>query len=355
MTNRRVVRRRVVSEKMLGSANPVARWGRSSKSTCWDSIGGFFLGILLFFVTFALPYCAAKTEKDSKDVAMLDVITTAQAASHSGKALVQGVITPQQQLTVPLIKDASNVLAFDYTLEHWETWTETHEETHTETRNGQDVEVTEEVTEEVSGWKVKKQDTQWAVVRLGDINIDPQRCKIDLPWESAYSNEYTRGADKYKETVKIIRGGIDVLLAAELANGQVIAKPDFNRIYAGTKEEFVSQMNREEEASRWGFIIASIVLWTIAFNLIIGPAFILFNILPIKEIGCAIRGIYTFVSLIIACLLTWITYVAIKYWWLIAILMVVLAVAIIVMASRNRKKPDLDLDAPEPDPADPTP
>ena len=351
---RREISRRVVDQRVLGSANPVARWGRKSKSTCWDSIGGFIVGILLFFGGFALPYFAAKTEKDSKDVSQLDVITVEQAASFTGKALVQGEIKPKQKLTVPLVTGDPVVLAYEYKLEHWETWTETHEETHTETRNGQDVEVTEEVTEEVSDWVVQKEDTQWAEVLLGSIAIDHNKCKIGIPWTSAYGSEYTKGADKYKETVNIIKGGMQVLLAAELENGQVVAQPDFYRVFVGNKEELVAKMNTEEETSRWLLIVGSIVLWTIAFNLMIGPAFLLFNILPIKEIGCAVRAVFTFVALIIACLMTWITYVAVKYWWLIAIVLVALAVMVVVGATRNRKQAKLDLDAPDPPPDAPT-
>jgi hypothetical protein len=351
----REISRHVVSEKVLGSANPVARWGRNAKSSCWDSIGGFFFGVLLFFATFALPYYAAKTEKDSKDVAKLEVITVEQAASFSGKTLVQGVIAPQQPLVIPLVKDATNVLAYDYTLEHWETWTETHDETHTEVQNGKDVEVTEQVSEEVSDWVVKKQDTQWAVVKLGGVNIDPKSCDMGLPWDTAYSNEYTRGVDKYKETVKIVRGGMQVLLAAELANGQVAAQPDFYRVYTGGKDQLVAQMDKEEETSRSSLIIASVILWTIAFNLMIGPAFFLLNIFPIKEIGCAIRGLYTFLALIISCTMTWITYMAVRYWWVIVIVLVGLAIGMVVLASRNRQRAKPDLEAPEPPPTEPTP
>lgn len=353
--SRKVVNRRVVSERVIGSANPVARWGRQSKSTCWDSIGGFFVGILIFFGAFALPYFAAKTEKDSKDVSKLEVITIEQAAAYSGKALVQGVITPESQLTVPLVKDSKDILAFKYTLEHWETWTETHEETHTETRNGQDIEVTEQVSEEVSDWVVKKEDKKWAAVKLGSININPDKCNIDIPWTTAYGNEYTKGVDKYKETVQVVKGGMQVLLAAELEGGQVAAQPDFYRVYPGSKEELVSKMNTEEETSRWFLIIASIVAWTIAFNLMIGPAFLLLNILPIKEIGCAVRALFTFAAFLIACLMTWITYVAVRYWWLIAIIIVAIAVAVIAGAVKSKKQAKLDLDAPEPPPAEPTP
>ena len=47
-SKRREISRRVVSRKVVGSANPIARWGRGSKSTCMDSLGGFFVGLLLF-------------------------------------------------------------------------------------------------------------------------------------------------------------------------------------------------------------------------------------------------------------------------------------------------------------------
>ena len=347
MSKRKEIGRRVVGERVLGSSNVAARWGRGAKSTCWDSIGGFFVGILLFFITFSLPFCAARTEKDSKDIAQLDVITAQEAASFTGKTLVRGKLAPAEQLDVPMVTVDAPVLAYQYTMEKWETWTETKTETRTVTRDGQDVEITEEVTEEVSDWKVQNEDERWSKLSLDGMHIDPENARIDLEWENVFNDEYTDAAtgEKFRENVEVIKGGMTVLWAAELENGRLAAKPDFNRVTPKTKQELVAQMHGEEEGQRWMLIIASVILWTIAFNLLIGPAFFLLNIIPVKQIGAAVRGIYTVVSLVMAVILTWVTYVAVRYWWLILLLLIALAVVIVVLANRRRQaEPDLDLE-----------
>ena len=346
--SRRVVRevsRRVVSERVIGSANPVARWGRESQSSCMGAFGGFFVGLLLFFVTFALPYCAARTEKDSKDVSKLTVITTDEAATYSGKALVQGVLQSDGTIHVPK-GNASGILAYDYIVEDLVTRQEKHNETHTEVRNGKEVEVAEEVTEDVEEWQTTHQDEQWQVLRVGNITVDRMRAQIDLPWNEEYN--VTSPNQKHRETVKVVKGGLNVLLACELKDGALVPIPDFYILTAKSKDELVSQMNATEETSRWMLIAASVLLWTISMNLLVGPLMLFINIVPIKALGAAARGAVTFVSFIIACLITWITYVAVRYWWVIAILLGVLAVWLIVAVNRHRQaRPQLDPEPPE--------
>jgi hypothetical protein len=347
--SRRVVRevsRRVVSEKVLGSANPVARWGRESKGTCLDSMAGFVFGILLFFAAFALPYYAARTEKDSKDVSKLTPVSVDQAASISGMALLQGVLASDGSLRVPK-GNASGILAYKYLVEDLVTRPEKRTETHTEVQNGKDVEVTEEVTEMVEKWETARSEEQWQPLRLGPLEIDRSRAKIDLPWTTVVNE--MRADQKHRESVEVVKGGIPVLLACELANGAIVDEPDFYILTSQSKEQLVAQMNTAEETNRWGLIIASVVLWTISFNLLIGPLMILINIIPIKAVGAAVRGVITFVSLIIASLMTWIVYVAVRYWWVIVIVMAAIAVWLVVALNRNRQaKPELDPEPPGP-------
>lgn len=343
---RRIVRRRVVSERVIGSSNPVARWGRESKSTCMDSIGGFFFGLLLFFITFSLPYCAAKTEKVSQDVAQWEVISAIAAAGYTGPALIEGTVEAASEIIPPIIDVDKPILAYHYIAERFETRYETHEETHTETRGGQDVEVVEEVTEEVQEWVTVDEDRSWAEVKLGGIRIDPAKCQMELPWVSKFHDTYASpSGEDMREEVSVVYAGAKVLLAAELESGQVKPQSKPYRLTTGSKDELVGQMHSEEESQRWFFLIASVILWVIAFNLMVGPAMIIFNIFPIKAIGTAIRVVIGVIALIMAIITTAVTYVVIAYWWVIALLMVVLAVAVVVTANRSRKaEPDLDVD-----------
>jgi len=344
--SRREVSRRVVSERVLGSSNPVARWGRESKSTCMDSIGGFFFGLLLFFITFSLPYCAAQTEKVSQDVAKWDVVTSVDAAAYSGSALVSGELIAASEITPPIIDVDKPILAYHYSVERFETRYETRTETEIKTIDGQDVEVTTEVEDKIEEWVIVDEDKAWATVKLGGITINPQKCKMDLPWVSKHSDSYTGPTgDEMREEVLVIYAGATVLLAAQFNDGQVAVESKPYRITTESKDQLVATMNTEEETRRWLFLIGSVVLWMIAFNLMTGPAMIILNIFPIKVIGAAMRVVIGVISFIMAAITTAVTYLVVAYWWVIALLMVGVAVAIVVTANRDRKAdPDFDLD-----------
>ncbi|MBN2082436.1 hypothetical protein JW859_09545 [bacterium] len=351
----REISRRIVSRRVVGSANPFAKWGRESKSTCLDSIGGFFFGALLFLVTFALPFCAARTEKDSQDIAKLQVTPVAEVGSIEGKGIVSGAVMAGDVLTPPAGSPAGPILAYDYLLERYEYWEETHEETRTEVENGKEVEYTEEVTTQHEGWREKEHDVKWAPVKLGNVVINPQKCRIRLPWVEILSKEFEdlQTHDKLRHAVKVIYAGQEVLLAAEFSGGQIKGEPDFYELTNQSKDELVAAKHGEEEAGRWLRIVAAIVLWTIAFNLMLGPAMVLINIFPVKAIGAGLRFVLTIVSFLIACLITFVTYTFIRYWWVFVLLMVGLAVWVIISANQKRKAEpaedmDLDLD-PEPE------
>lgn len=349
----REISRREISRKVIGSANPAARWGRQTKATCWDSIGGFFTGLVLFLVTFSLPYCAARTEKDSKQLAM-DVTPVAQAASLEGIATVQGPVTAVQQLQVPYAETDEPVLAYDFLRERYETWEETHNETHTETVNGKDEEVTEEVTEEKSGWKELNHEVEWSPIKMGSIDIDHTKCQIELPWKQTYSQEFEDSGDQIRDKVQVVDVPPSAYLYAEFSGGQIAPDPDFARLSTRAPEAQKELMNKEEETGRWLKIVAAIILWTISLNLLLGPAMLLINIIPIRQIGTAVRGVLTFVSFLIACLITFVTYTFIRYWWVFMLLLLILAIVVIYSANQRRKaEPELDLEAeaePEPEP-----
>ena len=111
------------------------------------------------------------------------------------------------------------------------------------------------------------------------------------------------------------------------------------------KDELVGAMNSEEESSRWMKIIFSVILWTIAFNLMLGPAMLMFNLFPVKQVGGCARGIVTVFAFIAACFTTWITYVLTRFWWVVVLLIVALAVFMIVRAmTPGKAEPDMDLD-----------
>ncbi len=340
------VSRRVVGTRVLGSSNPVARWGRNSQKTCMDSFGGFFIGILLFCITFALPYCAATQEKDSKDIAKLSVKDVATGVPAEGKVLLSGPLTAVNLPVPPLDsrtgaqKAGTQMIYYRYVFDLWQTHTETHTETRTVTENGQDKEITEEVTEDVSEWVNQKDESRWAQLSLGTIAIDPEHVSMDLPEMEIYRQEVP---NKRREVVTAMFLPAQVLLAAELEAGQVKTDPDFATLTTKSKEELVGSMNSAEEASRWLKFWLAVVLWTISLNLIVGPAMVIFNVFPIKAVGCGLRAIILVVSFVFSLALTYTLYVAIRYWWAVALALVLLVWLLVTVIKKRAPEPDLDL------------
>ena len=298
---------------------------------------------------FGLTYCAATTEKDSKDISKLEPISAEQTAGFSGKTLVQGVVEPVDEVQPP-IGEATDILAFVYLQEVYETREETHTETRTEIENGQEVEYTEEVTEEVTDWWEIERDEQWVkAMQLGPLQLDPRACRVDLPWEQAFQDEYKDASGKpYRESVEVIKGNRNVLLAVELSNGSVAAEPDFCIVTNKSKEELVSQLHAQEETQRWILLVVSVVLMAISFNLMLGPAMILINIIPIKAISGGVRAFIVFISLVLSTAIIAVTYLFVRFWWVILLLLIGLAIWVIISANQNRRAaPQLDPEPPE--------
>jgi len=352
MPERKRTTRTLVDRRVVGSANPVAKWGRESKRTCLDTIGGFFAGLILFFIPFGLTYCAGTQEKDSRDIARLEPRTAQSIAGFTGPALVEApAVTALEQLEPPIGESGAMLLAYDYKLERWETWTETRTETETRIENGQEVEYTYEVEEEVSDWKVKDQDKRWSQLAVGDIRIDPDKCEIQLAWERTFSDEYTEAltGDRYRETVEVLRGRPDMLLAAEFEDGQVAEDPDFYILTTRDKDQLVEHLNKREESNRKMLLVLAVILMWISLNLIIGPAMLLINLIPVKALTGAIRFVVGIVALILSIIIVAVTYFFVRYWWVVVLLLLALAVWLVIEANRNRQaEPDLEPSPEEP-------
>jgi hypothetical protein len=346
MAERKQTSRRLVNRRVVGSANPVAKYGRDSKRTCLDTIGGFFLGLLLFFIPFGLTYCAGTQEKDSKDISKLEVRSAESVAGFTGKALVAvPQLTLGDKLEPPIGDSEANLIAYDYKFEKWETWTETHQETETRVENGQEVEYTYDVEEEVSDWKIQDQDKRWARLAVGDINIDPQKCNVQLEWTQSFKDEYTDAStgEKYRETVHVIRAAPNMLLAAEFDNGQVADDPDFYILTPHDKDALVAKLDVSEENTRKFKLVLAVILMWISLNLIIGPAMLMINLIPIKQLTGAIRFVVGIIALILSIIIVAVTYFFVRYWWIIILLLLGLAVWIVIEANRNRNaEPDLE-------------
>ena len=345
---RKVIRSRVTGRRVIGSANPVAKWGRDSKQTCFDSIGGFFFGVLLFFVPFVLTYCAATTEKDSQDIAKLSVVQAQDAGSISGMSLVKGVVTAANTVT-PYIGEGVDgaVLFYDYEVRREETRIEQQDRTETRIENGQEVEYTITEDVEVTEWVTVEHESEWGDLRLGPIQVNPKKCRVNLTEKTTFTDSYrdTVTGEPWEEKQTVIYADVSAILAAEFQDGKVVDEPDFYILTTKSQEELVAQLNTAEETSRWGKVIFAIILMTISFNLMLGPAMLLINIFPIKQLSGAIRFVIFICSAILSTAIVGATYMFVRFWWVIVLVILGLAVWIVIEAGKHREvNPDLEVD-----------
>jgi hypothetical protein len=130
----------------------------------------------------------------------------------------------------------------------------------------------------------------------------------------------------------------DVLLAADLHGGQIAEDPDFAILTYKSSEELIAELHKTEEGQRWLLIAMSVILWTVSLNLIVGPAMVLFNIFPIQAVGCALRSLIGLLSFVVACALTAVMYISVRYWWAV-LLGLALIIWLLVSVIRKGKTP----------------
>ena len=327
---------RIISQTVLGSSNPIARFGRKLS----DSISGIFIGILLIVFSFALLWWGEQQPEHSKTVAALPLLTEAPV-------MQTGLIKLQAQpaVTQVLIEPKTNTpaLYYHYTKQEFKKVKETRRETRTVVQNGQDVQQTIERDVFVDKWVDVVSDKKWAGFRLSNLNVTPTNAELYVSLTKVFEEEKPiLGAPldefsptKTKEIVEALPATTKILIVGEATTGSIVGGSPFI-ISDMSNDALIGEMKTRENRTYWFFKIGAWLLMTIGFTLLFGPIATFLNILP--GLGKMLNGIlfiaFGIISLIIVALGT----IAIRYWWLV---LIVIATLIILAIAKFKNKPQI--------------
>lgn len=329
--NERIISERVVSKRVIGSSNPVMRFGRNLKS----SFSGILIGILLIIASLVGLVWGEHLDKDSKIIKDMPVLTAQEAAQKSGElVIIKGTPVVTKAIDGMILVDQA--LYYSYTIENLETKVVTEEVTETKEEEGKDVEYTKEQTKLVDEWVTEKDEKKWADFKIGGIDIDSENASLSYAnLETVFSNgdETT----KRREIIKILPVK-ELTVIGKIENGTIKSGEPFIIANAG-KDQILEQMVSTEKTIYWVIKIACLLGLIIGFHLILGPILTIIGVIPI--LGSVTKFGVFLVSLVLGIVIVALVSLVSKFWYVVVILIVALIVWLIykVMQKKNESPP----------------
>jgi len=331
----RVISERVVGEKIIGSANPIARGFRNVKKEIVGAFQGIFIGFILFFI--AIWVSCADVERHSKEVNKIEPVAAEQAQGLSGLQVVTGSTDLLDKIKAPNVD--GYVLHYNWEKQEWNTWIETETYTETVIKDGKEVEITKERDVEKQGWKTLEEKSKYANFKMGPITVNPEGSRIDLKTESITKNTGINAAGNDTQQITNYTKLPSNLTVLGEISGDVISGGEVFRITTLSPDKLVEQMEKEEKQAYMTYKVIAVVLFTFAFNLMLGPILLLTRLIPI--LGGLARTVVFIISLIISIVLVALITFVVKFWWLLLLIMFLAAgVAISIGLSKKDKEPD---------------
>lgn len=334
--NVRASSERVVSSKVIGSSNPVARGFRKISS----SITGVFGGCLMLIIALGLVVAAVKVVPDnSRKVEALDLLTPEEAKGKDELVKVEAV--PDVSTAATLSYKTKNefgqenpqtfdkdAIYLNAKFEIYEQKKEVSQETSTVTKDGQDSQETTEKTQITEGWVTKNEVEKFGTFKMGDIEVetkdigtrfDTTEVTIDdvvMP-DGAAAVVYENPSSQVGSTrlvVEYVSVSDELIVIGNLHNGK-IKGGDVNIVSNYSDSELISKLKTEETAMRWGIRFLAWLFLTLGFTSVVGPILVFADFIPgvNKIVGCISFLVFGMLSALMVLLITF----AINYWWLV--------------------------------------
>lgn len=302
---------RVVSERVIGSSNPVARYFRNFMK----SVGGVFLGILLFFGSFGVMWYSENFTEHSKVIEALEM--SDPAALEEGTVKFEGPVEVQSYVYAD--PNFDQVLYYSYLEEFCEL--EIYTETEIVTRDGQDIEQT--IEKERNVWKGEPVE-QWGTFTVGGVNVNPSTAMNRLQTNEISSEgnfdsgECVLGTFRHKTMAFTPSDSTTFFVVGDHFSGNVSGGDTF-LVTDMSEAQMVAKLQGEEKMMFWILKAVAALMFAGGLTLIVSPVLMLLNILP--GLGKALQAVVFFVSLILGIVVVLLATIVLKFWWLILILL----------------------------------
>ena len=311
--------------ELIGSSNPIARFGRDLSSAC----GGVFIGFVLLVTSVFLTYQVAHQKKLSKVIESLP-LQEASSIDETSQGMMQIHGTPEYLEEIIAPNTEEKVLTYTLLVEEYAV--RRVEKTRTITENGNDYRET--YYEYQPDWETVKNETDWADFKLGSIEIHPDAAKARLNASTLFEEEKDTGVDmsqylKPEDKVGVVQN-IRTTVTGVPADEDliVVGEKSGNKISSGAEgaffvsnmsaAEFLQAQKLIEKVSFWGMLIGAWILMTLGFTMLFGPIVRILDIVPI--LGTAANFILLVVFGLFSAVLVGLGFIGFKFWWVLLIL-----------------------------------
>lgn len=335
---------KVVKREVIGSSNPIARWGRGFK----ESAKGIFTGFLFIIASFVLTYMVANQVKHSETIAALPIQTPEQVEGIDGMVKIQGEPNYSNVMVAPFTE--TDALYYSYSEEEYAV--REVEKTRTVTEDGQDIRETYIVFE--ADWETLNTDSAWATFSMGNIAISPESAKtkfnsttfyestedVDYAKTDAYGYAFTQEelvnvVQKRRHTVTGVPADGQTLIVVGSNSGDVISSGEEGTFFVSNMTDAQLQASQEttEKRNFWLMVAAAWLLMTSGFTMFFGPITHLLNIIP--GVGDLAKSLLGIVFGVISAIVLFVAFIGFKFWWAILILLLIGAVAFLAKKAKK--------------------
>jgi hypothetical protein len=354
---------RVISTKVLGSADPISKKFRSIKS----AIGGIGCGFILLIVSMVLVYLSVNGVKEySKIVQALPMRSSTEAIANTELAKVSGSVTASMPVSLSYTKcqdkfcnpfyvtaqKIENLSYYEYEKQRFEVVKHVTQEHRTKDVGGQEVEETVEVTKYTEEWVTRESNKGFGSFTMATLNIQPNagtKTMIDMNTQEVLEVKIDNAPamDNYGQipgpqvgSTKLVVKSIPVLTDKPLV---VVGKVESNVIKSGdpfiittsNEAKLLADLGQEETFQKVALLIAGWISMFIGLGLLIAPILELVNWIPL--FGKAAKFAAGVISFIISTVVVLSSYLIIRFWYLCIVLVVALIVLAVVLISKKNK------------------
>ena len=331
---------KVVSETVIGSANPFMKFFRKLSA----SIKGIATGFLMIIIGFVMIWFFANQVEHSKTIASLPLKSPSEVMGQSGMVKIKDFPSYDNLLLSPY---TDNEVLY-YTVRTEEYAVREKKSTKTIVRDGQ--EIRQEVVDYVPEWRTVSSETKWSEFKLGEIRIDPSNAKLQMSTSEFYTktedkefdsskpaNQLVGVPQKERVTITGVPKGDEIIAVGMLSNNLIATGDENGTFFLSNKSDqvLIADQTSKEKTTFWILVFISWFLVTTGFTMLLGPITKILNIIP--GVGGLVSGLLFIVFGIISAVIVLLGYIGMKYWWAI-VLLVFAGIGYLIYSKLNKRK-----------------
>lgn len=357
----------IVSSRVVGSANPIARKFRKFTS----ALGGVGCGFVAVIVSFVLIYQSINgVVENSKTVGALELKKPADVVNEQGMVKV----ADKPENTTPAVfkytacesrtctsatdnevKMLENLLQYDVKFQRYEVVKKVTTETRTRVENGQEIEDKVEKIEYKEEWVDKYDDSGWGTFSLGEIKVIPSDKTMwvttteskEIP--NVVLTQNVDGLNNYGQTVTNMVGSTRAVVTfVKFSDSNLIVVGDIagKQIQGGTPfivsnksdADLLEYLQTSENTQRIVYMVIAWIAMFAGLTMIMAPLMELIDFIPF--VGTAAKAVAGVVAIIMATVIVAFSWILMKFWWVILLCVIGMIALAVFLIMKKKNAPE---------------